>query len=418
MDEVRIIKIYEDRQAQVKLTEQEQNDILAMKSIIGGNNIILQADCKLLVSHYVGFVQVNKTRLLIYPKISKYGSSEETFNKSFNILMKLLFHSEFINVKRIPNPQFTDKLKGDLLELFISIFIDELLNLFKRDVNRNYNQALENQTFIKGKINFSETIKKNIYRRHKHYIKYDEFTENILLNQMFKAVIHNLIKRTIIKENKFKLRQGLLWLEDVEKITLNKVIWDKIQFTRLNNQYRTVFNMARLFYFNSSPNLNKGDELTFSFLVPVNQLFEKYLYKILINNSPKDVDIKYQGPTKYLAKKNGKNYLQMKPDITISREGEILYILDAKYKEVQDAEDNLLVSQADIYQMLAYSIKYNCNRIALLYPKLLEDENTDFMVSELEIDNDEDVIRIKILKVDLEVDPNILAKDIRKLLGI
>lgn len=266
MDDMRIIKIYEDRQAQVNLSEQEQNDIVAMKSIIGDNNIILQANGRLLVNHYVGFVQVNKTRLLIYPKISKYGSSVETYNKSFNILMKLLFYSEFISIKRLPAPQFTDKVKGDLLELFISLFIDELLKLFKRDVNRNYSHTLENQTFIKGKIDFTETMKKNSYRKHRHYVKFDEFTENILLNQIFKAVIHNLIKRTITKENKLKLRQGLLWLEDVEKLTLNKEIWDKVQFTRLNNQYLTVFNMAKLFYLNSSPNLNKGDELTFSFL--------------------------------------------------------------------------------------------------------------------------------------------------------
>ena len=40
-----------------------------MKSIIGENNLILQADGKLLVKHYVGFIQINKTRLLIYLKL-------------------------------------------------------------------------------------------------------------------------------------------------------------------------------------------------------------------------------------------------------------------------------------------------------------------------------------------------------------
>ena len=70
MDELRVIKVFEDRQRKLLLSKQEENDILSMKKIIGENNINLQADGNLLISHYVGFVQVNKTRLLIYPKIA------------------------------------------------------------------------------------------------------------------------------------------------------------------------------------------------------------------------------------------------------------------------------------------------------------------------------------------------------------
>lgn len=416
MNENRMIKIFEDSQNQVQLSPQEEKDILAMKSIIGDNNLILQADGKLFIRHYVGFIQVNKTRLLIYPKISKYSNSEDIFNKSFNILIKLLCYSGYINIKNIPSPQFMNKLKGDLLELFVSIFIDELLRLINRDLNRSYNQGIENQTYIKGKIDFSETIKKNIYRKHKHYVIHDEFTENILMNQIFKAVIQNLLARTTIKENKFKLRQGLLYLEDVDNISLSDEVWDKMVFTRLNSQFKTVFNMAKLFYYNSTPNLNKGDELTFSFLVPVNQLFEKYLYKVLLNNSPSDIDIEYQGPIKYLARKNGKNYMKVKPDISISREDQTLYILDAKYKEVEDTDDNLSILRSDIYQMVAYSLRYNCNSIALLYPKFLEDKNNDFIVTELEIENNKFIIRIKIAKINLEAEPEALYKDLRKIL--
>lgn len=78
--------------------------------------------------------------------------------------MKLFLYSGLKNVKNILNPQTIDKYKGDLLELFIGLFIDELLLQFKRDINRGYHQQLENETFIKGKVDFVETIKKKCFK--------------------------------------------------------------------------------------------------------------------------------------------------------------------------------------------------------------------------------------------------------------
>lgn len=272
-----------------------------MKGIIGENKINLQADGTLLISHYVGFVQVNKTRLLIYPKIAINSVKERDFNKAFEILIRLLSNSEFFSVKRISSPLTIGKYKGDLLELFIEIFIDELLVLFNRDINRNYNLCLENQSFIKGKIDFAETVKYNSYRKHLHYVRYDQFTENIIINRIFKTVILNLINRTTVKENKMKLNKSLLWLEDVETVRLNNDIWKSVKFSHLNNQYEPVFNMAKLFYYNSSPNLNKGDEMVFSFLVPLNQLFERYLFEA-IKSYKSSFTVNYQRPVRYLAR--------------------------------------------------------------------------------------------------------------------
>ena len=331
-------------------------------------------------------------------------------------MTKLLSYSEFLDVKRIPTPQTIGTYKGDLLEIFISIFINELIELFRKDVNRDYKYIVENQSFIKGKINFPETITKNSFRRHLHYVRYEEFTEDILLNNIFKSVIKNLITRTVIKENKMKLRQGLLWLEDVNTIELNDDIWDKVKFNRFNSQYKVVFNMAKLFYYNSSPNLNKGDEVTYSFLVPLNQLYEKYLFKVLENYAPENMNIKYQGPTRFMANVESKNYMLLKPDITISIDNNVRYIIDAKYKDVVDVENKLMVKQSDVYQMLAYSVSYECDRIALVYPKFLDDESNKMLVSQITINNYDKKVTISVIRVDLEADSDDIAKELYSVL--
>lgn len=237
--------------------------------------------------------------------------------------------------------------------------------MYKRDINRGYRNTLENQSFIKGKIDFIENIKKNSFRKHLHAVRYEEFTEDILLNQILKTVISQLVKRTKVRENRMKLRQALLWLEDVETVRISQNIWGQVRFTRLNNQYKPLLNMARLFYSNSSLSLNKGDELCFSFLVPLNRLFEKYLYELIKNTAPTGMKVKYQGPSKYLGKSGDKDVYQLCPDISLLDRDKTVMIMDAKYKEILDSEGKTSVSPSDLYQMVTYSVGYQCHEIVL-----------------------------------------------------
>lgn len=404
MEDLKLIRIFEDRKTKLKLSPNQINDILSMKAILGENNLDLQADGNLLIRHYVGFAQINGTRLLIYPKIAKRVEDEEGFEKAFGLLVKLLNYSNFSNIKRLPVPQYMGKYKGDLLELFIGIFVDELIKQYKRDVNKDYSYTVENQSFIKGKIDFGETIKKNSYRWHLHYVKFDHFTENILLNQIFKAILENLMKRTRVNENIHKIKLVLLWLEDVQTIRLHIDIWNRVKFTRLNRCYEPVFNMAKLFYFNSGPNLNKGKELVFSFLVPLNQLFEQYVYELIHKNIriEEDFKVRYQGPTSYLATLEDKDYLQLRPDITISQGKKIKLILDAKYKEIVDEDGKIDPLHADVYQMLAYSVHYQCDDIVLVYPKFLDCGKTEMLLSRLFINNYDRKLTILVVQLDLE----------------
>lgn len=413
MTEMNVIKVFEDRHQKVKLTNQNMKDLIDMKSIIGENNIIIQADGRLLIRHFVGFVQLNKTRLLVYPKIS-IGTDVEEYEKSFQILTKMLIFSGFLSVKKIPEAQNIAKYQNDLMELYISIFTDELIVQFQRDINRGYNNQLENQSFIKGKVDFNETIKYNNFKKHLHYVRYDEFNENTLINRIFKTVIQILIVKTKVKQNKIKLKQILLWLEDVSELRIDKDIWSKVIFTRQNKKYEPAFNMAKLFYYNSSPSIKDGNISALSFLVPVNQVFEMYLFKLLGEGGMNEYQIKFQGPIDYLAKKGGKKFLQMKPDITLIKNSKVSKVIDAKYKIVTDIDEKILVAQGDVYQMLAYSVRYQCDDIYLVYPKPLSDSQ-DGIIASFTIANYDKTVKIRIIKVNLEDDPKIASRKLFEL---
>jgi 5-methylcytosine-specific restriction enzyme subunit McrC len=64
-----------------------------------------------------------------------------------------------------------------------------------------------------------------------------------------------------------------------------------------------------------------------------------------------------------LAWSNGKGAFTLKPDITILENDEVKLILDAKYKNPDKG-----IFQSDVYQMLAYALRYKCRRLFLVYP--------------------------------------------------
>lgn len=405
-----VIRIFEDTPHQLTLKPQQTEDLIKLGEWLGDNIVNLQANGKLTVNRLVGFVQMQHTRLLIYPKISRNAKDEAVYQRSFDVLMRLLSVSGFGGVKKLPNTQTMGRSQHDLLEMFIGIFVEELLVCLKRDMNRGYRVDEENQTFIKGKIDFSNTLKKNSFRKHLHWVRYDHFTENILLNSIFKTVISLLIKRTKVSEHRKKLQQALLWFEDVDIISINSELWQQVTFDRLNSKYEPVFNMARLFYHNMGPNINQGKEMVFSFLVPVNALFECYVTKWVKDQLNHGETIKTQGPVDYLAVMDGKHKVMLKPDVAVLNGDQVVRIYDAKYKEIrmgyadedfdQPSISGVGVSQSDIYQMLAYGVRYRCDDITLVYPKFLdqaEPANYCFIIQ-----NGEEGIRVNVQQVDLE----------------
>ena len=59
-----------------------------------------------------------------------------------------------------------------------------------------------------------------------------------------------------------------------------------------------------------------------------------------------------------------------RPDILVRRRGKVLAVVDTKWKALSaDRLDSRHgVSQADVYQLMAYARLYRCDRLLLLYP--------------------------------------------------
>ena len=400
----KVITIFEDYPNQLLGYNEHLTALYKLRDIIGANNFSLQHDGTLQIMHYVGFFQFGNTRIQILPKIyaklSSITATKKEVAESIGFVYRLLQVSGFVNVKKLL-PQGQNASNEDLLEVFIEIFSGEFIKKFRRTVHRNYISIEENQAFIRGKIMVAETIRRNPILRHRHYNRFDEYSINNPLNQVFKALILLLLSKTQRASNKKRLVIGLNYLQDVDWVSLGESHFQKVKFNRLNSSFEPLFNLAKLFFYNKQPGLSAGETETFGCLIPLHELFENYVAKILDGFTFTDITFQYHAPFYYLAKKEGKEFFKLKPDFTAFKGTQCISILDAKYKYPFGDNETAKLNTADLYQLCTYALRYHCRLLVLIYPKFLGSPEEECIISEYEIQSEMGKLKLLITQIDI-----------------
>jgi len=110
-----------------------------------------------------------------------------------------------------------------------------------------------------------------------------------------------------------------------------------------------------------------GSEVAVALLFPMEKVFESFVAAKLCRYVPADIDLLTQD-TRYSLFDRPTKAFGLRPDIVLV-DDEKTVVMDTKWKLLSDNERNYGISQADMYQMYAYSKKYDADKIVLLYPQ-------------------------------------------------
>lgn len=364
-----VVTLFEDRKTKVNLSHSQIADILFFKNLLGSQCISLDYDGSLQIMRYVGFISRGNTRVQILPKIYENAgiSGSDEIKESTKVLYNLLRVSNYNKVLHLPDSMKSGLEEFDLLEIFIGIFADRVFRTYSTKMNREYLEIEENSAFVKGKISFPKTMKHNLLRKDLHYVNYQSFEHDNVINNVVKTVAIRLMEYTCDAENKKNLKKALMFLDDAKQIELSLPLIQSVKFTRLNMEFESVFNMAKMFYLNLQPENFAGEESVFSFLIPVNDLYEHYLFKLF--SEIDGYQAKHEDVRSFARTEDGRNVLRVKPDILVFKNIEIALVADAKYKNPRfDKGQYTNISRDDIYQVFAYAKVYGVRKIALIYP--------------------------------------------------
>lgn len=346
----------------------ELYDYCVNKNVDCGFDYIPKEKC-IKFDKYTGIIQLKDgTYLEILPKIDK----NTDLNDSRKIFENLVYASHNLTKEYKHNKiSNTDTQKNNhIIEIFISVFCKDILELLKRGIKKSYIRRSENLNNYKGKLKFSGHIKQNITSKNKFFVEYSEFSLDIPENRILKSACLYLIKQTEIEENKKAIRRLLIELDDVSPcINLDKDLREK-QINRLHEYYSRPIQYAEFFLRHDNFMPHRGRTALHALLFPLNKMFEDYIENVFKESN---VDYRVQYSRYNLIRTEEKELFNTQMDFVISK-GNRTLILDAKWKELDINDEKLGISQSDLYQLYNYASIIRSNEsknvsIALLYPQ-------------------------------------------------
>lgn len=334
---------------------------------------------------YVGVIHYEGNKINLLPKIFFDSEKEYSTNEVNQIQNHILWWLSYCRKIKFPNYQASlGSAKSDFFEVLIYLFSKytrELLNSF---IYQQYEEVDRELSFIKGRLNTNVYINENLStgKWHKLNCTYDAFVFDNEFNRIVKYVTTLLFNVTSSQDNKKNLREILFILDEVSDERATAEQCSRISFNPMFGEFETIRDYCQLFLTNCISFDYKNDLKLFAFLLPMEYVFEDFIFGF-IDKELEEVTAKAQRSDTYLDE--GKAF-NLKPDLWLKTMNKSL-IADTKYKIVYSDESDPKkgISQNDLYQMLAYAVRFEVDEIILFYPntiKQYQEEETELTIKD------------------------------------
>ena len=345
---------------------------------------------------YVGVIHYEGNKINLLPKIFFDSEKEYQTNEVNQIQNHILWWLSYCRKIKFPNYQASlGSAKSDFFEVLIYLFSKYTRELLNSSIYQQYEEVNRELSFIKGRLNTNEYINENLSKGkwHKLNCTYDAFVFDNEFNRIIKYVTTLLFNVTSSQDNKKNLREILFILDEVSDERATAEQCSRISFNPMFGEFETVRDYCQLFLTNCISFDYKNDLKLFAFLLPMEYVFEDFIFGF-IDKELEKVTAKAQRSDTYLDE--GKAF-NLKPDLWLKTDHKSL-IADTKYKIVYSDEKDPKkgISQNDLYQMLAYAVRFEVDEIILFYPNTIkqgQEEETELTIKDALADGKEISIR-------------------------
>lgn len=375
-------------------------------------------------NNYVGVIHYQGEKINLLPKIffdsgKNYsdGTEEQTaeINQIHNHILWWLSYC-----RKIKFPSYQTSLggaKSDFFEVLIYLFSKYTRELLNSSIYQQYEEVNSELPFMKGRLNTNEYINGSLSKGkwHKLHCTYDTFILDNQFNRIVKYVTTLLFNVTTNQDNKKKLREILFLLDPVSDERATAEQCARISFNPMFSEFETVRDYCHLFLTNCISFDYKNDLKLFAFLLPMEYVFEDFIFGF-IDRELENLSVQSQRSDTYLDE--GKTF-KLKPDLWLETKHKSL-IVDTKYKIVYSDENDPKkgILQNDLYQMLAYAVRFSVDEIVLFYPNTMkqrQEEMSELTMKDALAGGKEILIRACQLPI---IDRDLFEKDLSKVTSL
>ena len=263
---------------------------------------------------------------------------------------------------KLQEPEFDFPEHAALPDALALAFGAAARRAFSRGLLHGYRTEEDALLAVRGRIRFDEQIRRRFGIPLPVEVRYDEFTDDILLNRLVKAAAHRLGRMGLRSR---EARSGVAWvaeaLSDVSLVAFPRGAVPDVRFDRLNEHYRSVAALARLILRHGAFEAARGKVRASGFLIDMSKVFQEFVTVALREAL---------GVSERVFGEHGIGSLDiegrvgLRPDMAWRDGSRCTFVGDVKYKRADAGVPN-----ADLYQLFAYATALDLPGGLLIYAR-------------------------------------------------
>ncbi len=296
--------------------------------------------------NYVGSISVDGIRVLVRPKIP--------LRNLFLLLEVGLREQDWRDEAALY------ETSHDLLPALVSFFARTAETTLARGLYHSYREQHDLLVALRGRVDVARQLTRPGVAI-PTACRFTEFTADLVENSYLKAAVSRSLRVAGVQlADRHRLMRHLVTLEDVGDVRHHPADFDDVVFTRLNEHYKPALRLARLVLENLTLQDAIGEVTASSFMLDMNDLFERFVTERLRRTLRGRLDVKDQ----HRDHLDEERSVRIRPDLLFGQERSPRLVADIKYKLTDESASG---SNTDLYQLLAYTTALDLPEGMLIY---------------------------------------------------
>ena len=313
-------------------------------------------------SHFVGVIQIKGLTIEILPKISQYEDVDKpTWQEA---LLEMLRQCRLLKVDSL-SAAYLRLRPNAILDLYIGLFIEEVEQLIRRGLIKQYVRKQAKLNCLKGQVLLAQQLRKQLVHKEFFFTEYGQYTYDHILNRVLKTALDLLTTFPLSAHQAARLHRIIKSFPPVSPFRTKLGASPTYAYNRMTEHYKIAIEIAHLLVGNYHPSLRAGSSSVLAILFDMNLLFEEYVYQHLVKQQQEGIRVARKVNRPFW----GRNYLQ--PDIVIDYHDQ-RFILDTKWKLLRSASPSI----QDLRQIYTYAKQFSAKHGVLIYPAGKKNINT------------------------------------------
>jgi len=274
---------------------------------------------------YIGSAEFSNFIITINPKFTELKNIGKLIDYAYDLKDEDILDYEIKFHEEKENP----------MELIIQLFTNQCKKLLQKGLVKSYQTHQETVPFMRGKLLLQQQIKNQSKFNLNFSCEHDEFTENIVENQILLYTLEKCYHMTSSNHRKSTIKKIIHQMDaEIELKQIGIQDFNKVHYTRLNSQYKKPHELSRLILRHLGLFDFKKQSASFvvPYFIPMYQVFEDFLTKLFEDFYALKSQSQLATPS-WKVNGNSKNII---PDIITynlksCKKGSEAAIMDAKY---------------------------------------------------------------------------------------